>query len=668
VLVALVLGTGESPAQRADGSFEPGKGRAGAREVPRPLDPGRIAILPFRTTGVRPELAHLGTGLAELLSSEFTGHVGPTAVEPGEAYLAWERARGDRTPLTRAGVLAVARSLGAGQVLVASIVGAGERFTVDARVLNVADGSPLGTPIRLQGREDSLLTLTSSLATQLLGSSQGLPQGTPNDAVRAYIDGVAALRMRLPQEAASHFLRAANLDSTFRQAAYRLVIHRAEFGPTLGVADFQASFRHLWSQRNRLSPEQRVFVEAVADSDGMIFRSQALPRMERAMQFLQYSAEAWNLIGDMYFHVGALIGREDWAERSRQAQLRARELDARICNICEFSHLADLAWLAGDARELARHANDGPWHRYLRAILLGDRAARSAARAAYAQQLIGITSMPPWLLGIPLPSAEVDSLLLQLDVLANTPALRSRQAFWSFLWSRYTGRPGRARSLDIMRPTDRDSGAVFGILVHLAEDDAVLVARPEIFREEPCELLLMRLRQDDTTGVSAYLAADGADDRSVEQVVTTLPRAFQAFRPLCGHVLRGVLASRQPSGGALLNRADSILRYMPKNFGDWWNYDIALAFARRGEYAAAAAAARRRPRWVGLWQPRRQVISLRQEGRWAALAGDTASAIKALREYLVYRDNPEPVLIPQRDSVRAELAALEQAQSRRRRP
>jgi len=62
------------------------------------------------------------------------------------------------------------------------------------------------------------------------------------------------------------------------------------------------------------------------------------------------------------------------------------------------------------------------------------------------------------------------------------------------------------------------------------------------------------------------------------------------------------------------------------------------------------------------------VISLREEGRWAAMAGDTAAAIKALREYLIYRDHPEPVLIPQRDSVRAELAALEQAQRRRRRP
>jgi hypothetical protein len=49
---------------------------------------------------------------------------------------------------------------------------------------------------------------------------------------------------------------------------------------------------------------------------------------------------------------------------------------------------------------------------------------------------------------------------------------------------------------------------------------------------------------------------------------------------------------------------------------------------------------------------------LREEGRLAALAGDTAGAIRAYDEYLVMRTHPDPPFQPQRDSVIAERAAL----------
>jgi hypothetical protein len=49
---------------------------------------------------------------------------------------------------------------------------------------------------------------------------------------------------------------------------------------------------------------------------------------------------------------------------------------------------------------------------------------------------------------------------------------------------------------------------------------------------------------------------------------------------------------------------------------------------------------------------------LRTEGRLAARLGQRDRAIKAYQNYLLWRANPEPSLIPQRDSVRAELAKL----------
>ena len=50
--------------------------------------------------------------------------------------------------------------------------------------------------------------------------------------------------------------------------------------------------------------------------------------------------------------------------------------------------------------------------------------------------------------------------------------------------------------------------------------------------------------------------------------------------------------------------------------------------------------------------------SLRLEGRLAAETGDREGAIRAYRNYLRLRSDPEPSRIPQRDSVRAELGAL----------
>ena len=73
-----------------------------------------------------------------------------------------------------------------------------------------------------------------------------------------------------------------------------------------------------------------------------------------------------------------------------------------------------------------------------------------------------------------------------------------------------------------------------------------------------------------------------------------------------------------------------------------WNYDLGVAFARRGDYAAAAAAVRRR--FIDAADNPRLVLALRQEGRWAALAGQTAAAIKAYEHYLLWRSNPEPAL------------------------
>ncbi|MDP3775694.1 MAG: hypothetical protein Q8Q85_15655, partial [Gemmatimonadales bacterium] len=85
---------------------------------------------------------------------------------------------------------------------------------------------------------------------------------------------------------------------------------------------------------------------------------------------------------------------------------------------------------------------------------------------------------------------------------------------------------------------------------------------------------------------------------------------------------------------------------------------LARVWESRGDLRRALAAIRLRMYGPGLSEG----CCWREEGRLAALAGDTAGAIRAYRTYLVMRQDAEPLLIPQRDSVRAEVARLERRQ------
>jgi hypothetical protein len=49
---------------------------------------------------------------------------------------------------------------------------------------------------------------------------------------------------------------------------------------------------------------------------------------------------------------------------------------------------------------------------------------------------------------------------------------------------------------------------------------------------------------------------------------------------------------------------------------------------------------------------------LREEGRLAALTGDTADAVRAYRHYLALRPHPEPEVTPEVAAVRAQLGEL----------
>ncbi len=88
------------------------------------------------------------------------------------------------------------------------------------------------------------------------------------------------------------------------------------------------------------------------------------------------------------------------------------------------------------------------------------------------------------------------------------------------------------------------------------------------------------------------------------------------------------------------------------------NIQIAQLWEREGDpHAALRAIARRSERFS--WAPLYLSTLLREEGRLAALTGDTARAVSAYRHYLAFRPDPQASLKPGVDSIRAQLAALE---------
>ena len=107
----------------------------------------------------------------------------------------------------------------------------------------------------------------------------------------------------------------------------------------------------------------------------------------------------------------------------------------------------------------------------------------------------------------------------------------------------------------------------------------------------------------------------------------------------------------------LVARLDSLVaRGADGWWGEGWNLVLARLLETQGNLPRALATVRRRE--YGLRTPRYLSTYLREEGRLAALAGDTAGAIGAYQHYLALRSDPEPPLRAERDSVRAEVARL----------
>ncbi len=125
---------------------------------------------------------------------------------------------------------------------------------------------------------------------------------------------------------------------------------------------------------------------------------------------------------------------------------------------------------------------------------------------------------------------------------------------------------------------------------------------------------------------------------------------------LSGKQAMSAVNAGRPDARRWLESLDSLLLTGPPGQREEYNLAASYLLEATGSPARALAAARRRSYdWDAAWFV---ATYRRQEGRLAELTGDREGAIAAYSHYLKLREDPEPPLVAQRDSVRAAWARL----------
>jgi eukaryotic-like serine/threonine-protein kinase len=683
---------------------------------PRPqavVDPNLVAVVPFRVRGAAQALGYLREGMIDLVAARLTGEGSARAADPGSVMTAWRRAAGSEADdLPERDALGLARRLGAGRLLVGGVVGTPDHVALNASLLPVEGGGPRAEA-RVEGMADSLPQLVDRLIAQLITEEAGAPHGLaglvnrPLPALRLYLEAQAAYRRANYPDAVARLSRALDLDSTFAIAGLRLA-SAAGWTATPGAA--RRGLERAWGSRDRLSPPDLALLMAEVGPDYPAVSPLAkhLAWWERAVDLAPDQPERWYELGDVYFHEGFYLQIESTRRRGAEAFRRSVALDSSSAPL---GHLLEVAVLDDDSAAVRRLAplylardSSGEllgFYRWRIAEGLHDDPALTALRAQY--RPIALPSL--WRImnyavldGRGMEDAESAAVAIRAKAGRSSDWQRSKTYLHAFEINR--GHPAKALA-DTAR-ADEDEYAPHTALYERVLDamygDGDSVNGSQAARE------LAR--------ITAYPASGGSDARAVAQTdlcVVTLWRlnhaelggAAQAISRLrsrgpsdspaslttntiCAALLEAKLAAASGAAGAAaaLDNLDTLMRsgpggqrngpsvaftlspayvrstvgISPCGFEDFANLEVARLRERQGNIPAALSAVRRRTYSYHLTDY--LASHLREEGRLAAVSGDTSGAIRAYRHYLALRSDPEPALRPVVEAVREELAKL----------
>ncbi len=315
----------------ATGGGAPGFGpqEAGAREAAE-----GIAVVPFTVTG-GDNLDLWREGMVDLLTTNLDGLGGFRTIDSRTVMARWrEKVHGDEAPDLRT-VLEAAAATDARYGLVGTVVGNPAGIRLSAEIYDLSSGDKVAQASD-EGAAEDLLALASQLSVKLTRSLIGasgtgvvqterLEALTTNSlpALRAYLEGEAAMRHADFAHAAQAYERSVGLDSMFALGWYRLSDAYGwleDIGSTTGARAAQRALTML----DRLPARERIMVqatEAARKGDASYY-----PTLRDAVQRYPDDPDIWYQLGDFIYHVAMPVGMAT-QEQSSEAFEHAIALD-----------------------------------------------------------------------------------------------------------------------------------------------------------------------------------------------------------------------------------------------------------------------------------------------------------------------------------------------------
>jgi serine/threonine-protein kinase len=292
----------------------------------------RLAVLPF-SVAAGPDLDYLGPGMVDLLSRNLDGAGEFRTVDAGSVLMALRKAGVSPDDADRA--RAVARRLGAGQVVQGNVSAAGERLRIQAELLEArGDSALLLSRAAVEGDSVELFGLVDRLAAELLAER---PQGpgfrllrtaaftTPSlAALKSYLKAEQHFRAVRPDSAMLGFRHAVDDDSAFALAHYRLAV-AALWGNR--PAQIDPALDRALRLGDRLPVRDRALVAAL-DAFRRGAPDSAEARYRAILRDYPDDLEASAELGLLLFTYGPLRGRP--RVESGQIFQRVVELDPRF--------------------------------------------------------------------------------------------------------------------------------------------------------------------------------------------------------------------------------------------------------------------------------------------------------------------------------------------------
>jgi tetratricopeptide (TPR) repeat protein len=637
------------------------------REAVSDLSPDIVAVLPFRVAGADPSLHYLRQGMVDLLQAKLTGEGGPRAADARSVLAAFREAGGsDQDDVPNAALLQIASKVGAGRVLQGSIVGPVNHVVISAAVLEMPGSRPVAQTT-VEGPKDSLFVMVDRLTAQLLALGAGATQQQLSalttvdlEALRAYLEGQAAYRRGAFSHATQSLMRSVQLDSTFALALSALV--EAHGWSPAGI-DMGRVRRLAWQYRDRLNSRDQMMLSARLGSrfPRETPWSERIADIERATAAMPESPQIWYNLGDALFHYGRLAEIPDNLDRSRRAFEQAVHLDSAFGG--PVTHLSTLAFLRGDTagsrrwgtRAIALDSADlgATAARYERAMLSGDE---NALRALFRQS----TGLSPLRMMYfyplqPLVVRNADEVLEAARARTTTHQERREEQFTAAIVRWNQGRPSAARLVvdSLRRSADGAPDEIAIVAAMFWDGDTAGVDALVSRSTDPLVKELWKLRRSDVSTVDQAVTR-WRTDPTVRDSLGDSHLRLAALMDAWGRLIR-----QAPDARARVLAADSM----------WLGWENQSAIAATvlprllyavGESERAVTAGRRRELLLGERQLPGIAADMLVEARAAARAGQRDVAIRAYEGYLLWRQDPEPRLVPQRDSARAELARLKQ--------